>query len=91
MSGDLTRQPVEIPTRHIADGKAVRMTAGRYVGHPHKPVSRHTLIYWRERHGFPQPLDAPRCDAELWDIREVREWCREYVARRHAEAQAASQ
>lgn len=89
MTGDLTRRQEPIPPRHIAGNEAVRKTCGRYMGrYEGKAVSRPTLIYWRQRHGFPEPIDAPRAGVELWDIRLVREWARAYAAMRAEQERA---
>lgn len=74
-TGDLT-----VRTRDIVGNLAVRKMCGRVTREDHRPIMRHTLIAWRESRGFPEPLDAPRAGAELWDAREVRAWLREQAA-----------
>jgi hypothetical protein len=36
-------------------------------------VTRHTLITWRKKHGFPEPMRKLEC-GELWDRRQVKAW-----------------
>jgi hypothetical protein len=79
---------MSIEPRHLAGNEAVRRTCGWALNRKEKPVTRKTLIYWRERHGFPEPLDAPRAGVELWDIREVRAWAKQYREAREALALA---
>lgn len=57
-------QPV--PAQFLADNQAIRNIAGG--------ITRHTLLDWRERRGFPAPLKTPRCQTAIWDIREVLAW-----------------
>lgn len=66
-----------VPAKHLVDTAEVRRIAGRAVHGNRKPVTRHTLLNWRDRHGFPDPLPAPKVHGELWDVREVRRWLRE--------------
>lgn len=66
-----------IDTKHLVDTPEVRRICGRAIHSNRKPVTRSTLLKWRARHGFPQPLPAPKVSGELWDVREVRKWLRE--------------
>ncbi len=43
-------------------------------------VTRATLIKWRDRRGFPAPLEAPKAGVELFDRREVRAWHKAWLA-----------
>ena len=93
-TGDQTRHcdsDTGIPRRHqrldihpndIVGTVAVRKIAARYLGHEWRPVTRPTLIKWRQHRGFPEPLPCPRAGVELWDAREVREWCKAHAERR---------
>ena len=81
--------------RDIVGNAAVRKIAGYYLGHEWRPVTRPTLLKWREQRGFPDPLPCERAGVgpggqpiELWDAREVREWCKAH-ARRRAELEAS--
>lgn len=76
-----------VNTRDLMDTLAVRKLCGRWLGHRNRsghfqPVTRHTLLRWRELHGFPQPLDTPHVSTcELWDRRAVRAWIKEWTER----------
>jgi hypothetical protein len=65
-----------IPIHEIVGAAQVRNLAS---GRRHKPISRHTLIAWREG-DFPKPIRTLEgagpggSDVELWDGREVRAW-----------------
>lgn len=77
MTEALTETHIE--PRYLAGNEEVRRTCARMLKNQDwKPVPRKTLIYWRERHDFPAPIDAPRAGVELWDLRAVRAWCRAY-------------
>jgi hypothetical protein len=68
----------EPTTRDLADSLAVRKMCGRALRADRKPITRHTLIRWRER-DFPAPLDTPYVTTcELWDRRAVRQWIRDH-------------
>lgn len=75
-----------IPPKHLVDTAEVRKIAGRSLSANRKPVTRHTLLTWRERHGFPAPLDAPKVSGDLWDVREVRAWVRDRAAEKARQA-----
>jgi len=83
-TGDQTRDGdrLVIHPRDIVGNAAVRKIAGYYLGHEWRPVTRPTLLKWREQRGFPAPLPCERAGTELWDAREVREWCKAHAARR---------
>lgn len=53
----------------------------RLCGKPGPPIDRHTLINWRAKRGFPEPMRVirqPKGQAlELWDRRDVRQWLKE--------------
>lgn len=77
--------PEYIRVRDIACAAQVRSSAGRALGRPRKPVTRRTILLWRATKGFPDPvtvLKSGKAEIELWDIREVRAWLREYAAKR---------
>ena len=89
-TGDQTRDGdrLVLHPRDIVGNAAVRKIAGYYLGHEWRPVTRPTLLKWREQRGFPAPLPCERAGTELWDAREVREWCKAHAARR-AELEAS--
>ena len=71
---------LSIHPRDIVGNAAVREIA-RYYLKQWKPPTRKTLLEWRAKYeDFPAPLPCPRAGVELWDAREIREWCK-----RHAE------
>lgn len=84
MTGELTRprkrhQPSRtetIPHSDIIGNYETRKLAGA----GSKPVTRHTLLRWRELHGFPEPIRILR-SGELWDRRAVRAWLAEWSTR----------
>jgi predicted DNA-binding transcriptional regulator AlpA len=57
-----------VPVAEVVDTPKVRELCGG--------VSRPTLLKWRKRRGFPEPLEAP-ASVSLWDAREVRAWLEE--------------
>lgn len=61
-----------IPPADILGNAEVRALAGG--------VTRHTLIAWRTRHGFPEPIRTLEV-GELWDRRAVKRWLRRYRSR----------
>ena len=75
---------VTIHPRDIVGNAAVRKIAGYYLGHDWRPVTRPTLLKWRAERGFPEPMPCSRAGVELWDAREVREWCKAHAERRRA-------
>jgi hypothetical protein len=77
---------VAISPKYLVDTAEVRRIAGRSLSPSRKPVTRQTLIVWRQRHGFPKPLKAPKVAGELWDVREVRLWVRERAAEKARKA-----
>ena len=85
-TGDQTRHcdsdRLDIHPRDIVGNAAVRTIAAYYLGHEWRPVTRPTLLKWRESRGFPEPLPCSRAGVELWDAREVRAWCKAHAARR---------
>lgn len=66
---------VPVPPRDILGNLETRRLAGRALG-GRKPVTRATLIRWRETGGFPDPIRKVAA-GELWDRREVVAWLRE--------------
>lgn len=67
--GDLPRRkPEPLLPRDILGNAEVRKLAGG--------ITRHTLIRWREREGFPKPIRSLE-SGELWDRRHVQAWLRE--------------
>ena len=85
-TGDQTRH-LDIHPRDIVGNAAVRTIAAYYLKQ-HKPVTRPTLLRWRQLRDFPAPLDCPRAGTELWDAREVRAWCKAHAEYR-AELEAS--
>ena len=63
--------------RDLADTAAVRKMCGRALRTDRKPITRHTLLRWREHEGFPAPLDTPQVAGDLWDRRLVRQWIKD--------------
>jgi len=61
-TGDQTRDGdrLVIHPRDIVGNAAVRKIAGYYLGHEWRPVTRPTLLKWREQRGFPAPLPCER-------------------------------
>jgi hypothetical protein len=70
-----TAAPVK--PRDIIGNYEVRALIGRQTGRP-KMLDRHTLIRWREREEFPEPIrvlkGTPR--TELWSRVDVLAWLR---------------
>ena len=64
----------QVWSRDIMGVYATRLMLGRALRDDRKPITRHTLLDWRERQGFPEPLKAPAAGVELWDRRVVRAW-----------------
>lgn len=60
-----------VPVDEIVGNAAVR----RMCSTTKTPITRHTLIRWRETEEFPQPIRVTD-GVELWDAREVRDWLR---------------
>jgi predicted DNA-binding transcriptional regulator AlpA len=83
-TGDLTR--LAIHPHDIIGNEQARSIAAHYLGQT-TPVTRNSLIKWREKRGFPQPLDTPRAGVELWDAREVRAWCEKHAEWRRQQDQ----
>lgn len=70
------RQPDDRPvwSRDLMGVYAVRRMLGRALRPDKKPITRHTLLRWRDHEGFPAPLKAPAAGCELWDRRVVKAW-----------------
>lgn len=65
--------PTCIPIRDIIGNLQVRRLAGRQLGQ-RKPVTRTTLIRWRDKERFPGPVRKFPDGTEIWDRRQVRHW-----------------
>lgn len=63
-----------VRTRDLMGVYAVRAMLGRALRDDHKPITRHTLLRWRDKYGFPEPLKTPHAGVELWDRRVVKAW-----------------
>jgi hypothetical protein len=64
----------QVWARDLMGVYAVRRMLGRALREDRKPITRHTLLSWREKYGFPEPLNAPGAGVELWDRRIVKAW-----------------
>lgn len=63
-----------IPVRHIIDARDVRRIAGN--------VTRTTLLRWKQRPDFPQPIRRTGSGTELYDRAAIRAWLRANVGER---------
>lgn len=75
-TGDLTR--LDIHPDDLLSNESARQLCAHYLGQE-VPVTRATLIRWRQARGFPAPLPCSRAGVELWDARQVRAWVQEYA------------
>jgi hypothetical protein len=66
-----------VKPRDIIGNYEVRALIGRQTGRP-KMLDRHTLIRWREKEGFPEPIRTLKGTpaTELWDRTAVLAWLR---------------
>jgi predicted DNA-binding transcriptional regulator AlpA len=62
------QDPTHVPLRHLIGNRKVRQLCGN--------ITRHTLLDWRKRRGFPEPVRTID-RTEIWDSRAVRAWLRE--------------
>lgn len=65
-----------VSTADLLGNTGVRRLAGRTLNDSPNPVTRHTLLRWRSKHGFPEPIARPD-GFELWSAPEVRVWLAE--------------
>jgi hypothetical protein len=64
----------QIWARDLMSVYAVRRMLGRALREDRKPITRHTLLNWRNKEGFPDPVNAPSAGVELWSKPIVRAW-----------------
>lgn len=64
----------QVWSRDLMGVYAVRRMLGRALRDDKKPITRHTLLRWRDREGFPDPLNAPAAGVELWARPIVKAW-----------------
>jgi hypothetical protein len=57
----------------------------KLAGHPGKPITRWTLIHWRAKRGFPEPVRSIKVGrgrnaqtVDIYDRRDVRQWLRDH-------------
>ena len=67
----------QVAAQDIIGNIEVRTLAGREL-EQRKPITRATLIRWRDLHDFPEPFRVLKGTphTELWDRREVVAWLR---------------
>jgi hypothetical protein len=61
-----------VNARDLLGNAGVRKLAGRLL-HQSAVPTRHTLIRWRAKEGFPEPIAAPD-GYEIWSAQDVRAW-----------------